>query len=267
VIPGKKYHPEDFLRVFLARKWLFVVPFVTVALTTAAIVYFLPDRYRSQAVVQVVPPRIPTDLIKTATRTNLDTRLQNMVPRILSRTRLESLISEFNLYPEERRTELMEDVIEKMDRDINVSVVRGNTFQVSYEAEDRVTALRVTARLAQLFIDESYRDREVYAQGTSQFIESQLEETRQRLIEHEKKLEEYRRQHAGELPSQLTSNLTGASNAQMQLQSLNDTLSRDRDRLQAFEREQNELMSQERMDSTMPVVDADNGGGTAEQQL
>ena len=42
------------------------------------------------------------------------------MPRILSRTRLESLISEFNLYAEERRTELMEDVIEHMNRDINV---------------------------------------------------------------------------------------------------------------------------------------------------
>ena len=84
-----------------------------------------------------------------------------------------------------------------------------------------------------------------YTQGTSQFIDSQLEETRQRLVEHEKKLEEYRRLHAGELPSQLTSNLTGASNAQMQLQSLNDTLSRDRDRLQALERELNDLMTQE----------------------
>src|SRR4029450_5679435 len=124
------------------------------------------------------------------------------------------LISEFNLYSNERRTELMEDVIDRMNHDINVSVVRGNAFQVSYEAEDRATAVRVTARLAQLFIDESLRDREVYTQGTSQFIDSQLEETRQRLIEHEKKLEEYRRMHVGELPSQLTSNLTGATNAQ-----------------------------------------------------
>ncbi len=266
MIPGKKYRPEDFLRVFLARKWLFIVPFVTVALTTALIVYFLPDRYRSRAVVQVVPPRIPSDLIKSNPRASLDVRLGNMVPKILTRTRLESLISEFNLYPEQRRTELMEDVIERMNRDINVNVVRGNAFQVSYEAEDRVTALRVTARLAQVFIDESFRDREIYMQGTSQFIDSQLEETRQRLVDHEKKLEEYRRLHAGELPSQQTSNLTAATNAQMQLQSVNDTLGRDRDRLQALEREQNELMSQEPAAAPL-AVDVDAGTGTAAQQL
>jgi polysaccharide biosynthesis transport protein len=267
VIPGKKFHPEDFLRIFLARKWLFIAPFVTVALTTALVVRFLPDVYRSRAVIQVVPPRIPADLIKSNPRANLDTRLQNMRPRILSRTKLESLISEFNLYPEERRAELMEDVVEKMDNDINVSVVGGNAFQVSYQAEDRVTALRVTARLARLVIDESYKDREVYTQGTSQFIESQLEETRQRLVDHEKKLEDYRRQHAGELPSQLNSNLTGASNSQMQLQSINDNLSRDRDRLQALERELNDLMSQEPIVPAGAAVDLDAGTGSAAQQL
>ena len=267
MIPGKKYRPEDFLRVFFARRWLFVLPFAVVALTTALVVYLLPDRYRSRAVIQIVPARVPSDLVKATGGPNLNARLQTMMPRILSRTRLEALIAEFNLYADERRTELMEDVIERMNHDIDVSVVRGNAFQVTYEAQNRVTALRVTARLAQLFIDESYRDREVYAQGASQFIESQLEETRQRLVEHEKKLEEYRRQHSGELPSQLTSNLTGASNSQLQLQSINDTLSRDRDRLQALERELNDLMSQEPAAPAAASVDVDAGTGSAAQQL
>jgi protein tyrosine kinase modulator len=267
VIPGKKYQPEDFLRVLLARKWLFLVPFVTVTITTAIVVYFLPDRFRSTAVVQVVPPRVPADLVQNPIRVPLSSRLNGMSARILSSTRLEALINEFNLYPEERRTELIEDVIERMrNRDIRVNVTRGGAFNVSFETEDRATAGRVTTRLAQLFIDESLREREVSTQGTSQFIESQLEETRQRLVEHEKKLEEYRIAHAGELPSQMTSNLTGASNTQMQLQSLNDTLGRDRDRLQAFERELNDLTAQENM-AAESVVDTSEGGGTASQQL
>lgn len=270
MIPGKKYHPEDFLRVFLVRKWLFIVPFITVALATALVVNFLPDRYRSKAYVQVVPPRIPSDLIKSNPRVNLDARLNNMVPKVLSRSRLESLISEYNLYPEERRSgELMEDVTDRMlNRDIVVEPVRGNTFQVAYESQDRVTALRVTAKIAQLFIDESYRDRGLYTQGTSQFIESQLEETRGKLIAHERKLEEYRRLYAGELPTQMTSNLTGANNAQMQLQSTNEGLNRDRDRLQALEREQNDLAAQQATPAGLPVVvDSEGGGGTAAQQL
>jgi len=267
VIPGKKYRPEDFLRVFIARKWLFIVPFVTVAFTTAVIVYLQPDQYRSRATIQIQAARVAADLIKSNPRPSLEARLTNLQSRVLTRTKLENLIVEFDLYPEMRRSELMEDVVERMNRDITVGDVRGNTFKVSYDAENRVTAMRVTQRLAQLFIDESYIDRQFYTQGNVQFIDSQLEETRQRLVEHEKKLEEYRRLHAGELPSQQTSNLTAASNAQIQLQSVNDMLSRDRDRVQALEREQNELLTQEPTGPLPSVVDAENGGGTAAQQL
>jgi polysaccharide chain length determinant protein (PEP-CTERM system associated) len=268
VIPGKKYSPEDFLRVLMVRKWLAIVPFIVVALSTAILVYFLPDRYRSWATIQVSPPSVPAELVKTQRKATLSSRLNEMRNKILSSTRLEALITEFNLYPEERRTEMMEDVIERMrNRDIGVQVVRGGAFMVWFEAEDRATAMRVTTKLAQLFIDESLRDREVSAQGTSQFIDSQLEETRERLKDHEKKLEDYRRAHAGELPSQLTSNLTAASNTQMALQSLNESLSRDRDRLQAAERELNDLTAAQESVAGSPIVDNAEGGGTVSQQL
>ena len=45
----------------------------------------------------------------------------------------------------------------------------------------------------------------------------------------------------------------------MQLQSLNDTLSRDRDRLQALEREQNELMTAGDPAAPPVAVDVDAG--------
>ena len=52
--------------------------------------------------------------------------------------------------------------------------------------------MRVTDRLATLFIDESLRDRYMIAEGTSQFLETQLAESRQRLIDSEKRLETFK---------------------------------------------------------------------------
>ena len=54
--------------------------------------------------------------------------------------------------------------------------------------------MKVTERLASLFIEENLRDREMLAEDSYQFLEAQLEDARRRLVEHEKKLEEYRRQ-------------------------------------------------------------------------
>ena len=50
--------------------------------------------------------------------------------------------------------------------------------------------MKVTERLASLFIEESLRDRSALAEGTNQFLDSKLEDAKKRrLIEQEKKLE------------------------------------------------------------------------------
>jgi len=46
----------------------------------------------------------------------------------------------------------------------------------------------VTERLASLFIEENLRDREALAEGTTQFLEAQIEDTRRQVIEKETEL-------------------------------------------------------------------------------
>jgi polysaccharide chain length determinant protein (PEP-CTERM system associated) len=161
----------------------------------------------------------------------------------------------------------MEDVVELMRRDVSVTVVRGDAFRVSYVSASPIMAMRVAERLARLFIDENLREREMVAQGTSQFLGSQLEDARRRLVEQEKKLEAYRRAHAGELPSQQSSNLTALNNVQMQIQTLVETRARDRDGLQLIQRQIADLESSDA--SAAPVVDGTGAivGGSTEQQL
>jgi uncharacterized protein involved in exopolysaccharide biosynthesis len=88
-----------------------------------------------------------------------------------------------------------------------------------------------------LYIEENLRDRENLADGTSRFLESQLQDAKQRLIAQEKKLEEYRRRYAGQLPSQLQGNLQSVQNAQIQLQSLVESMNRARERRLLVERQ------------------------------
>jgi polysaccharide chain length determinant protein (PEP-CTERM system associated) len=238
MLPGKKYTPEDILLILRRRFWLLVVPFALVAATTAVVARRLPNLYRSETVILVVPQRVPENYVKSTVTTRIEDRLNSISQQILSRTRLERVIQEFNLYEQERRSAIMEDIVERMrTSEIHVQVVRGDAFRVSYIGREPRTVMKVTERLASLFIDENLRDREVLAEGTNQFLEAQLEDSRRRLIEQEKKLEAYRRQHAGELPEQLDSNLQAVQNTQFQLQSLMESLNRDRDRRLNLERQ------------------------------
>jgi polysaccharide chain length determinant protein (PEP-CTERM system associated) len=193
--------------------------------------------YRSETVILVVPQRVPESYVRPTVTTRIEDRLNSITQQILSRTRLERVIQDFNLYEEQRRVGIMEDIVQQMSRDIHVQVVKGDAFRVSYVGREPRTVMKVTERLASLFIEENLRDREVLAEGTNQFLEAQLEDARRRLIEQEKKLETYRRQHAGELPEQLDSNLQAVQNTQFQLQSLMESLNRDRDRRLNLERQ------------------------------
>jgi polysaccharide chain length determinant protein (PEP-CTERM system associated) len=268
MIPGKKYTPEDLLAILWQRKWLLIIPTVLAAAGTIAYTRTLPNRYKSETVIMVQPPRVRPDLVKSSVNSSPADRIQTITQQILSRTRLEAIIIDLNLYPGERRTGLMEDVVERMRRDVSVNVVRGDAFRVGYQSVSPITAMKVTERLGRLFIDENLRDREMLAEGTSQFLSSQLDDARRRLIEQEKKLEVYRRTHSGELPSQQQSNLTAISNLQLQLQALLDSISRDRDRLQVIQRDMADLTSPEAT-AEDAVIDASGvvQGGTTAQKL
>jgi polysaccharide chain length determinant protein (PEP-CTERM system associated) len=237
MLPGKKYTPEDILFILRRRYWMLLLPFALISAATAVGARMLPDSYRSETLILVVPQRVPENYVKSTVTSRIEDRLQSISQQILSRTRLERIVQDFNVYKEERRTGIMEDIIARMRRDITVQVVKGDAFRISYVGDEPRTVMKVTERLASLFIEENLRDREVLAEDTNQFLEAQLEDARRRLIEQEKKLETYRRGHAGELPEQLDSNLQAVQNTQMQIQSLVESLNRDRDRRLVVERQ------------------------------
>jgi polysaccharide chain length determinant protein (PEP-CTERM system associated) len=272
VIPGKVYTPEEYVKIAWRYRWLIAVPFVIAAIGTFAVARMLPDRYRSETLILVVPQRVPEAYVKSTVTARIEDRLQSISQQILSRTRLERIIQDFNLYERERRTGIMEDLVERMRKDIEVQIVKGDAFRVAFTGEDPRTVMKVTERLASLFIDESLRDREVLAEGTNQFLEAQLEDARRQLVDHEKRLEEYRRKFNGQLPSQVDSNLSTIRSAEMQLQTTTDSYNRDRDQKAVLERQISDLNSNEGPPAARETVEVSNDGtvgqsGTAAQQL
>lgn len=232
MLPGRKFTPADIGRILIRRGWLIAITLGLGAAASVVVAKKLPDQYRSETVIMLVPQRIPDSYVKATVTAKIEDRLITLQDQILSRSRLERIILEFNLYTKLRRTLPMEDVVQRMRDDI-VTKVEGKdslSFRVSYISNDARTAQKATEKIASLFIEENTRDRENLAEDTNQFLGSQLEDARRRLIEHEKKLEEYRRQYSGELPTQAPANLSAIQNAENQLQRLAESVDRTRER-------------------------------------
>jgi polysaccharide chain length determinant protein (PEP-CTERM system associated) len=229
MLPGKTYAPEDFLRVLRRRFWMLIVPLAVISAAVGVAARMLPDAYRSEAVILVVPQRVPESYVMSTVTMRIEDGLQSITQQILSRTRLEQVIRDFDLYAEQRKTRTMEEVVQVLRDDITVDPVKGDAFRVSYVGGNPRTVMRVTERLASLFIDESVRDRQALAESTNEFLDSQLEDARRRLAASEKALEGYKRRFSGQLPSQLETNLQAIQNQQMQIEAVVQSLHRDRD--------------------------------------
>jgi polysaccharide chain length determinant protein (PEP-CTERM system associated) len=237
VLPGQKYSPDDIVRILLHRKWI-VVPLAALGIVGGVFVsHRIPPKYKSETLIMVVPQRIPDTYVKSTITSKIEDRLPSISDQILSRSRLERIIRDLDPLGSQRNPSIMEDAVQEMRGNIQVKLEGKESFRVSYVNRDPKMAQRVTERLASLYIEESLRDRGNQAESTNQFLEAQLEDAKRRLVEHENKLKDYRLRYAGELPTQVASNLQVIQNAQLQLQSLAEAVNRERERRLLLERQ------------------------------
>ena len=182
----------EIFRILLRRRWLVLVPAV---LGLAAGLVASGRLAREVPVGDADSGGAAAHSREVVPRTNTETvadRLNTINDVILSRSRLERIIRDLDLYSQQRREGIMEDVVQRMRGDIKVRVEGKESFRVTYVSDTAKTAQMVTERLASLYIEENLRDQQNLAESTNQFLESQLEDAKRRLLEQEKKLEDYR---------------------------------------------------------------------------
>jgi polysaccharide chain length determinant protein (PEP-CTERM system associated) len=242
MLPGKTYAPSDALRLMRRHGWIVVTSLLTGAFTALIVSALLPNMYRSEMLVQIVPQRVPDSYVQSTVTMRTEDRLDSLSQQVMSRTQLERLIQEFDLYQAERAELPLEDVVDLMRSDIGRELVRptrdepADAFYLRFTYRDARIATAVTARLGSLFIDRNAAEREDLAEATNEFLAVQLKEARSLLESQERKLEEFRQRHAGRLPSQLDFNMQAIQNTQLQVQALVESLARDRDRKLLLER-------------------------------
>src|SRR3989454_11731103 len=214
------------LEVWSRRKWLAILVFIGPFAVTVSLAISLPHLYRSTATLLLERPQVSETFVKSSVTSELETRLHTISQEILSRSKLQEMIIRFDLYPELRKQATLEDAVERMRRDIRmefkgrdirmestvgapqVGPVAAIAFTLSFRGRDPDTVAKVTNTLASLFVQENLRLRERQAAGTAEFLRVQLEGTKRKLDQEERRLSEFKEQHLGELPEQTAVNQT-----------------------------------------------------------
>lgn len=237
---ARKPRLEDYIAFAWRRKWWILIPFIVISGAGIAVVHKLPKLYRSSTLIMLVPQRVPPEYVRPTVTTTVEERLQSIATQVLSRTNLQMIIDEFNLYPDLSKSRTKEEVIEFMRTNIEIEMKRGqkggtrrenvDAFELSFSHRDPRTAMLVANRLASFFIEQNLKLREQQAESTASFLADQLKKVEAELATREKEIADFKIRHMGVLPEQTSANLSMLQQLQMQYQRLNDSIRSAEDR-------------------------------------
>lgn len=227
----KSFNVHDYIEIFLRRIWYVVIPIAVVLSAVALYASYAPKVYRATTTILVIPQKVPEAFVRSTVTERVEERLQSLVQDILSRTRLEQVISEFKLFPEEAENLPLEKVVELMRKNIQVEFKwRESSFTISYVGKDPKVVTTVANKLASLLIEENLKLREQQAQGTSEFLNTELAATKTKLEKEEWAILQFKQRHMGELPEQRDATLKLLDQLQLQYQRVSDNLRSAQDR-------------------------------------
>jgi succinoglycan biosynthesis transport protein ExoP len=223
---GAGLRPEYVREVWQRRKWIAIGVCVAVYAAATTVASSLPDLYQASATVLIERPQISEEFVPRAVTAELETRLQTIHQRVMSRERLAEVITQLGLYPELRGApitalvgRMRADIIPLQLRSAETATGYPTTiaFTIGFRGRDPNTVARVTNTLAGLFAEENSKARERQAAGTVDFLSGQLADVKREVDIQERLSNEFTLQYSDELPQQLEANLAALDRLNTQL--------------------------------------------------
>lgn len=239
-----RFHPLDYLSVVRRRKWWLIVPVVLALLIGTALAVFLPRQYLSSTTIGVASASVSPDVAKVSAPFDRDERMRAISQQLLSKGVLARVAREEHLAEDDAS---LDAAVARLRANVQPVTLPppipgsenspADTFILSYVDGTPEQAQRIAARLAQVFVDETSRRRELRAQDTTQFLSNQLELSKTRLSQLEDRLTLAKRNYMGKLPEQNGANLQTLNGLRQQLEANGTALRSEQDRLSMLEQQ------------------------------
>jgi uncharacterized protein involved in exopolysaccharide biosynthesis len=224
-----------YLTLVSRRRWFIIVPFCLAMIVGMVLAVKLPKIYEASTLILVQPQRVPEKIVSPVVDGYIESRISTLSQQIMSRSNLERVIEKFKLFSDPNSADMLaEDKVESLRKRIKVQIGDArarrvtDSFSIVFQDTDPQIAMKVTNGLANYFIDENLRAREGMAVGTTDFLDSELDTMRKRLEGQEEILKKFREQNMGELPEQLSSNLSVLEGLYQQLSRKEESLRNSR---------------------------------------
>ncbi len=231
----------EFIKMLKRRKWLIILPMITMTAAIGYVVYKLPSVYESKTLLTVKPPTISDKVVQSLTDEDISQRLQAINSEVLSRNSLEPMVTKYNLFKLERDAGVpMELIIEKMHKNIVTEIEKTDndqkvaSFSIKYRDRTPEAARNVTAELAGKYVNAQVIASTQTAEVTREFLDTERNSKKQELDRIEKERLNIMMQNVETLPESsqgLIAQLTNLSSKRDSLTKEKETLIIERGRI------------------------------------
>jgi polysaccharide chain length determinant protein (PEP-CTERM system associated) len=210
---------RKYIDIFLRGK-IVIVMFTLLGILVGLILdVTMPKQYRAMALLSYQEQKINPNKMSPDVQTKIREMVSTLSQIVTSRTNLEKVINEFNLYGEDRAKLPTEDVIEMMRKNISIKPSQhGDTFSISFEGSSPGQVVKVTNSLAAKFIEENLKYREERATETSSYTKNELQMAKAVLDKKEEAMRDYKLKYYNEMSEQREGNFTRLNALQQQYQ-------------------------------------------------
>ncbi|MBR0568560.1 chain length-determining protein [Azoarcus sp. L1K30] len=171
----------------LALAWI-------VGIVGGVVIYTMPDKYESSARVFVDTQSILRPLMSgLAVQPNVDQQIAILSRTLISRPNVEKLITMADLDLGVRSASQREALIETLTRGLQIrGTGRDNLFTLAYSDEQAERAQRIVQALVSLFVESGLGGKRQDTDTARRFIEEQIKNYEQKLVDAENRLKEFR---------------------------------------------------------------------------
>src|SRR5579884_482773 len=170
------------------RRYYAIAVFAAFLIVSAVAAYTLPTLYRSTATLLIESQDLPQDVAQSPGTGAIEQRIAKIRQKVLSRGDLIALIEQYDLYPSERRSKPLSEVIDEMRKATSVGAVQGDIGQnpnsqqsnvialnMSFDYPDPIKAQEVLQSFAQSFLRMDSDVVEDQASLTVRFLQDQAQ--------------------------------------------------------------------------------------------
>jgi polysaccharide chain length determinant protein (PEP-CTERM system associated) len=199
---------SKYIDLFYRRK-LLIITLLLLSIPIGLGNYLItPKVYQATCLLSYEQQKISPNKMSPDVVSRIRDIVSSLTQIVTSRTSLEKLIIDLNLYPELRKKKPMEDIVEAMRRDIKIEPSKqGDIFQITFNHPVPEKVVKATNALASKFIEENLKYREEKAIETSSYTSDELQMAKETMDRKENAMAEYKLKHYNEMPEQRDANV------------------------------------------------------------